>query len=462
MFDPSIYQARRAALARQMGEGLALFLGNGLAPMNYPANPYPFRQDGAFRYLFGLDQPDLAAVVELPSGRAHLFGQDLGLDDVVWMGQQPSVAHLAASAGVEHWHAPEALAPMLREALRLGRPVHFLPPYRGEQELALEALLDIRADRVRQHASEPLIRAYVEVAARKGPEEIAQMELAMERVTRPMYLEAMRLARPGAREQELAGRLEGMVLAAGSALAYPMILSRDGQILHNHSHANVLRAGDLLLIDAGAQSPLGYATDITRTLPVGGKFSPKQAAIYNIVLAAEEAAIQGIAPGVPYRALHLLASRIIAQGLKDLGLMRGEVEAAVEAGAHALFFPHGLGHMIGMDVHDMEGLGEDFVGYDRQHARSTQFGLAYLRLARPLREGFVVTVEPGVYFIPELIDQWKAQGLHQEFIDYDALDEYRDFGGIRIEDNVLVTATGHRVLGPRIPKTIEEVEEAMR
>jgi Xaa-Pro aminopeptidase len=317
--------------------------------------------------------------------------------------------------------------------------------------------LGLPAHEVRQQASEELIKAVVALVSAKGPEEVAEMEKALA-VTHAMHLAAMRAARPGIKEAQLAGIVEGIALAAEGQLAYPAILTVNGQTLHNHYHGNVLQSGQLVLGDFGAETPTHYAGDITRTFPVDQTFTAKQKEIYQLVLDTEEACIAACRPGVRYLDVHLQACRQIAEGLKALGLMQGDVEEAVQQGAHALFFPHGLGHMIGMDVHDMEGLGENYVGYGGEAERSTQFGLKSLRLARALQPGFVLTVEPGIYFIPELIDMWQSQGKFAEFINYDKVQEYRDFGGIRIEDNVLITEEGYRVLGPRIAKTIEEVE----
>jgi Xaa-Pro aminopeptidase len=302
-----------------------------------------------------------------------------------------------------------------------------------------------------------LIKAVVAQRNTKIPQEIEQMGQAHE-VTYEMYTTAMKMAKSGVYERELAGRMEGICLAAGCYLAFPTILTINGQILHNHYHGNQLADGKLLVMDAGAESPMHYASDITRTVPVGGKFMPHQKEIYELVLSAQDKAILSMRPGIKFKDIHVQCAKDIVAGLKSIGLMKGDTEAAVEAGAHALFFPHGLGHMIGLDVHDMENLGEDHVGYDRTVERSSQFGLAYLRMAKELVPGYVLTVEPGIYFIPALIDQWEAEKKHDQFINYEKIKAYRDFGGIRIEDYVLVTEEGRRVLGKSIPKTVEEIE----
>jgi Xaa-Pro aminopeptidase len=327
--------------------------------------------------------------------------------------------------------------------------------------LKLKGLLGIDPVEAKAKASPDLIKAIVAQRSVKTEAEVAEVEKAL-LTTYKMYETAMRMAQPGLYERDIAGRIDGLAIAAAGATAFPTILSKNGQILHNHAHDNRLRKGDLVVVDAGAASPLHYAADITRTVPVGGKFSARQREVYDIVLGANEAAIKAIRPGVKYRDVHLLAARTVAVGLKDIGLMKGDMDEAVAKGAHALFFPHGLGHMIGLDVHDMESLGENHVGYDGTVERSRQFGLAYLRMAKALRAGYVLTVEPGIYFIPALIDKWKAEGTNADFIAFDKLDKFRTFGGIRIEDDVLVTKDGRRVLGKPIPKKAEKVEAAVR
>jgi Xaa-Pro aminopeptidase len=280
-------------------------------------------------------------------------------------------------------------------------------------------------------------------------------------VTQGMYLAAMKMVKPGVLEQDVVGRMDGLALAGGAGTAFPTILTVNGQILHNHDHSHIMRKGRLLVVDSGAESKRHYASDITRTLPVSGKFTTRQREIYEIVLAAQESAIAAMKPGIPYRDIHLKAARLMCAGLKDVGLMKGDTEEAVAAGAHALFFPHGLGHPLGLDVHDMENLGESFVGYDDQTKRSNQFGLDYLRFGRELRPGYVMTVEPGIYFIPALAAKWKKEKKHTGFINYLKVGTYLNFGGIRIEDNVLITAAGRRVLGPPIPKRVKGIERHM-
>ncbi|MHB8055096.1 MAG: aminopeptidase P family protein [Candidatus Aminicenantales bacterium] len=452
MFDAKTYVKRRDLLKKQLGAGLVLLLGNEDSPMNYLDNMYAFRQDSTFLYYFGLDMPGLAAVVDIDEKKDILFGNDVDLDDIIWMGALPTLKDRAARVGVKTSFPAGKLADVVRDAEAKGRKIHILPPYRSEHILKYGALFGLKPEEVNARVSTDLIRAVIAQREVKSEAEVAEIEIAL-LTTYKMYDAAMRMAQPGVWEQDIAGRIEGIAVAGGGGIAFPIILSKNGQILHNHAHINRLKKGDMIVVDAGAASPSRYAADITRTIPVGGAFTSRQLDVYEIVRAANESAVAAIRPGVPYKEIHLLAAKTVASGLKELGLMKGDVDAAVEQGAHALFFPHGLGHALGLDVHDMENLGEGFVGYDDPAQRSTQFGLKSLRLAKKLKPGFVLTVEPGIYFIPVLIDKWKAEKKHVDFIAYPKLDAWRGFGGIRIEDNVLVTKVGGRILGKRIPKT---------
>ncbi|CAH1001299.1 Xaa-Pro aminopeptidase [Neolewinella maritima] len=437
MFTTQTYVARRKQLAEAVGHGLIILPGNGEAPMNYAGNPYPFRQDSTFRYFAGLNQPDLILTINAETGESLLYGDEATLDDMVWMGEQTGLDELAQRAGLQVGGNLQKAV----DTLCLSEVVHYLPTYRDARQMLLCQCLN-EDDR----PSEKLIRAVIAQRSYKSAEELAEMDRAVT-TSMAMHRAAAAGAKPGMREAEVAGMVEGLAISAGGRLAYAAIVSRDGHILHNHAHHNVLREGDLLLIDAGAETPSGYAGDITRTFAVGAEMTAKQQAVYDIVDDAKRRVIEAIRPGVPFRELHDLSARIITNGLKQLGLMKGDTAEAVAAGAHALFYPHGLGHMIGLDVHDMEDLGEDFVGYDEEFQRSEQFGTRNLRLGRRLEEGFTITVEPGIYFIPILTDRWRAEGKHTEYINYDALAAYRDFGGIRLEDNVVVTADNCRVLG---------------
>ncbi|MGI9159781.1 MAG: aminopeptidase P family protein [Saprospiraceae bacterium] len=457
MFSANTYQARRAKLKKDLGSGLVFFPGNQEVGMNYAANTYHFRQDSNFLYFFGIDKPGLAGVVDIDNDREIIFGDELSMEDIVWMGAMPKLKSLAAEAGVAETLPMRRLASYLRKARKSGQKIHFTPPYRHDNMQLLKALLNIPLPKLKESASEALIRAIVSQRAYKSAEEIAEMERAVD-VTGAMHVAAMQAARAGKMEAELAGLVQGLAVANGGNLSYPVILTVNGQILHNHYHGNALENGRLVLGDFGAETAMHYAGDITRTFPVNKKFSARQRDIYDIVLDAEVSAIEALQPGVPYKSIHLATAHRMAEGLKALGLMKGDMQEAVELGAHALFFPHGLGHMIGLDVHDMEDLGEQYVGYSPEVSRSTVFGAAYLRLGRKLEPGFVLTVEPGIYFIPQLIDQWRRKKMFTEFINYEALAKYRNFGGIRIEDNVLITSDGHRVLGDPIPKSVEDVE----
>jgi Xaa-Pro aminopeptidase len=461
MFPKEVYWQRRKLLREQLKSGLVLFPGNGESAMNYKGNTFHYRQDSSFLYFFGLNKPGFHGVCDLDSGRDTLYGDDLTIDDIIWMGELPGVGKLGGSVAVDDTAPVKKLSERIRQAMQSGRPIHILPPYRGDQVLELAELLGVSSHKVDEFVSEDLIRAVVKLRSVKDEYEIAEIEKAVD-VAGLMHTTAMKMAFPGNFEYELAGAIEGIALSHGGQISFPVILSMDGQILHNHYHGNELVEGRMIICDAGAETDMCYASDITRTTPVGGKFSVKQREIYNIVLAANMKTIEASLPGKTYREIHLMAARIISSGLKELGIMKGDVEEAVEAGAHALFFPHGLGHMMGLDVHDMEGLGEDYVGYTDSIRRGEQFGLAYLRMGRELEPGFVMTNEPGCYFIPALIDQWKAGKKFEQFINYNKVDSYRGFGGIRIEDDVLITEAGNRVLGTPIPKAPDEVEATMR
>ena len=457
MFAAETYIERRRRLKHELSDGIVLFLGHCESARNYADNPYPFRQDSSFLYFWGLNTPGLAALIDLDEGTEVLFGTDPTVDEVVWTGPLPSLEERARRIGVST-HAPiDQLADRLQHAQEQGRPIHFLPQYRPNGRQQMQRLLDIPVGQVNDHTSEALIRAVVAQRSVKSDEEVAEIEAAVD-IAHAMHTNVMRNTAPGVPERTVAGDLWGLTRSRGGWLSFQPTVSVHGEVLHNTISDRPMQAGELTLCDAGAETTSNYASDITRVTPVSGTFSDRQRDIYRVVLQAQERAIEAIQPGVPFKQIHLQAARDMTASMKQLGFMRGDVDEAVAAGAHALFFPHGLGHMMGLDVHDMEGLGEDYVGYDATTERSDQFGLNSLRLARPLETGFVLTVEPGVYFIPALIDQWKAEGRHAAFVNYDKFEAFKDFGGIRIEDDVLVTTDGHRTLGPPIPKQVEEVE----
>jgi Xaa-Pro aminopeptidase len=449
MFTAETYTNRRARLGASFQSGLLLFLGNDESSMNYADNTYPFRQDSTWLYYFGIDLPGLAAVIDVDEHRTVVFGDDLTLDAIVWTGPQPKVSELASRAGVADTAPASALTDVLRKAQSSGRTIRFLPPYRGEHRLKLADVLGLSLVRADSGASLDFVRAVVAMRNYKSPEEVAEIERAVN-TSVDMHVTAMAMTRPGMRESDIA-------LAAGGGLSFPVIATVHGETLHNHFHGNTLASGDLFLLDSGAETAMHYAGDLTSTFPVDPTFTSRQKDVYQVVLDAHLAAVAAVKPGRPFREVHLLACRTLAEGLKGLGLMKGDLDEAVAHGAHAMFFQCGLGHMMGMDVHDMENLGEVWVGYEGQ-PKSTQFGLKSLRLARPLEPGFVMTVEPGLYFIPELIRRWKAEGRFLDFICYDRLETFADFGGARIEENLLVTPDGHRILGKPRPRTIEEVE----
>ncbi|HQG55822.1 MAG TPA: aminopeptidase P family protein [Bacteroidales bacterium] len=457
MFSSEVYSDRRQKLRSLVKSGLAFFPGNVESPVNYPANPYHFRQDSSFLYFFGLDLPGLAGVIDFDSGDEWIFGDDFDLNDIVWMGPQPTVRELAIKCGIAKTAPLKKLEEIIADAVSKKRKIHFLPPYRGETKMMLGALLKEDPCKMKTLASEELIRAVVSLRIIKEAIEIEEIEKAVN-ISWEMHVTAMKMCSAGVKEQEIFGVIEGIAWSKGAGPAFPVILSINGQTLHNHAHNNILTEGRMMVTDAGAESLLHYASDITRTTPVGGKFNSRQRDIYEVVLRANNLAIGEAKPGKSFRQIHIDACKAIAQGMKELGLMKGDTEEAVMQGAHALFMPHGLGHMLGLDVHDMEGLGENYVGYNDRTKRSDQFGLSFLRFALECKPGHVITIEPGCYFIPQLIDQWKSEGKFKEYICYDRLESYRDFGGIRIEDNIAITETGCRLLGRPIPKTVEEVE----
>jgi Xaa-Pro aminopeptidase len=454
MFALEIYQQRRTSLAEHLDGGLVILPGHGESPMNYADNPYPFRQDSTFLYYVGLDQPELVALLDVDSGTTTLFGDELTLDQIVWMGDLPTIAARAERVGASEVRPRSELEGRVAAARSAGREIRFLPPYRSDVVLLVASLLDLPPSLVPEKASVQLIRAVVEQRSRKSAEEIAEIEEAVA-TSVAMHEAAIRLARPGTTERTIAAEVERIAMDAGGRIAFPVIATINGQTLHNHVHPNRLAEGNLFLLDCGAETALGYAGDLTTTFPVSAHFDERQKTIHELLMRAYEAAVAAVAPGVPNRTVHFTAARVIFEGMKEIGVMKGDGEEALAAGAHAIVFPHGIGHMMGLDVHDMESLGENHIGHDGEQ-RSTQFGLKSLRLARPLEPGFVITVEPGIYFIPQLIDAWRSRGHCAEYIDFDELDRWRDFGGVRNEEDYLLTVDGARRLGPRKPQEIED------
>ena len=461
MFSKDIYVQRRKALCAQLNSGLLLFLGNKETPCNYLDNTYRFRQDSTFLYFFGLDEPDLAATIDLDSGAETLFGDDIGIDSIVWMGPQPPMREKADKVAVAHVRPTADLADVVQKATAAGRTVHFLSPYRYANKITLMDLLGIHPDAQKAKASEAFTRAVIALRAIKQPEEVAELDKAAN-IGYMMHYAAMKMAKMGMLEQELVGVMEGVAISNGYMPSFPIILSQNGETLHNHTHHQTLTDGRLLLIDAGAENNSHYASDFTRTIPCSGTFTPQQKELYNLVLDANNHAMSLCKPGVPFKQVHLAAARVITEGLKGMGIMKGNTEDAIANGAHAMFFPSGLGHNMGLDVHDMEDLGENWVGYDHTVTRSTQFGLKSLRMAKALSVGHVMTVEPGIYFIPALMDKWRAEKVNTDYLCFDKMDTFRTFGGIRIEEDILITPDGYRMLGAkRLPVTVEEIEETM-
>lgn len=454
MFSKETYVQRRAELKRRVGSGLLLFLGNDDCGMNYADNTYRYRQDSTFLYYFGLPFAGLAAVIDADNGREIIFGDELTIDDIVWMGTQPTLHEKAHSVGVDQVLPSGQLRDVLDKALAAGQPVRYLPTYRPEHRIKLWRLLDVKPGD--EKPSVEFIRGVVDMRNHKTPEEIAEIEKACD-VTADMHIAATEAIQPGMHEYEIAALIEYIAGKNNCPLSFPTICTVHGETLHNHCHGNVIKPGDMVLIDAGAERPSGYAGDMSSTICAGKTFTPRQKSIYDIQVASHLAAVEMLRPGVPFLNVYERAAEVICAGMKDLGILKGDPRDAVAAGAHAMFFQCGLGHMMGLDVHDMENLGEVYVGYDGK-PKSTQFGRKSLRLARPLEEGFVLTIEPGVYFIPELIDLWQGQGLFTDFINYDELNKWRDFGGIRNEEDYLITTDGARRLGKKIPLTTEEVE----
>ena len=463
------YMRRRAQLKKDVSSGLLLFLGNDEVGMNYADNTYRFRQDSTMLYFFGLDFPGIAAIIDIDEDREIVFGNDLTIDDIVWTGSMPSLKERCEPVGITDVRPMSELAKIVngksanrtREALGSSKKsVHFLPPYRGDHRVWLWELLGVEPAAQAAKASVEFIKAIVRQRNYKDEEEIRLIEESVDLSTE-MHLAAYRTVRPGIHESEVAAAVEEVACRHGNALAFPTIATVQGQVLHNHGFIHDLKEGDIFLLDAGAETKNHYAGDLSSSMPVGEKFTDRQAEVYNIHLRSFQAAVDKLQLGTPFRDAHIAAATEIARGMKELGLMKGDPAEAAECGAYALFFPCGLGHMVGLDVHNMENLGEQYVGYAEGQVKSTQFGFKSLRLARPLEKGFVFTIEPGIYFIPELMDKWEAEGQFRDFICYDKLGPWRDFTGLRNELNYVMTDSGARLLGTiKKPMTIEEVYKA--
>lgn len=463
MFDKQTYVNRRAKLRSLVKDGIIILFGNNESPCNYPSNGYyPFRQDSSFLYYFGLNRDGLVGVIDIDNNRETIFGNDIDIEDIVWYGSVDSVHDLAAQVGVENTAPMRALKSTCNEALKLKRKIHFLPPYRHDIQIQIFDLLGIHPVQQKEAASMELIKAVVKMRSAKEPQEIEELERAAE-IGYMMHTTAMKLTRPGVTEKFVGGQVDGVANSYGAKVSFATIYSQHGEIMHGNPSMSVLEAGRLALCDAGAETINNYCSDNTRTMPVSGKFTQRQLEIYSIVEACHDYVLEVAKPGVKYFDVHLAVCRLMTDRLKELGLMKGDTEEAVAAGAHAMFLPHGLGHMMGLDVHDMENLDQINVGFDEEtRPNLEQFGTNCLRMGRRLEKGFVVTDEPGIYFIPALIDDWKAKGHCKEFINFDLLETYKDFGGIRIEDDILVTEDGCRFIGAkRIPYHPKDVETFM-
>lgn len=459
MFSKETYINRRKALKELVGNGLVIILGNNDSPANYPNNCYTFRQDSSFLYFFGAKRDGLAGAIDIDNDKEYFLGNDIDIDDIVWYGSVESIRDMADMVGVAQTAPFNKLTELVAQAKQTGQKIHFLPPYRHDHMILLEELLGIKPSQQKEASSMELIKAVVTLRSTKSDEEIKEIERACS-IGFKMHTTAMKLAQPGVTEHFIGGTINGIANALGDKVSFSSIVTMHGEILHGAPKMNYLEAGRLLLVDAGAETINNYCSDHTRTTPVSGKFTHRQRDIYTIVEQAHDLALKKAKPGVLWYDVHMDVCRLITNGLKDLGLMKGDTEEAVASGAHALFLPHGLGHMMGMDVHDMENLGQTNVGYDEEIQPSTQFGTASLRMGRRLQKGFVVTDEPGIYFIPDLIDNWKANNINSDFLNFDVIEKYKDFGGIRIEDDVLVTENGVRFLGKDIiPYHADDVEK---
>ena len=462
MFSKETYISRRQELKRLVSEGVVILFGNNETPYNYPANTYaPMRQDSSFLYYFGQHRDGLVGVIDIDNDEEWIFGDDIDVEDIVWMGFTPSVADLAAEVGVTKTAPMAQLVELCCRATATKTTVHFLPPYRYDTKIQIMDLLGIHPSKQKEAASLKLIQAVVKMRATKSAEEIACIEAACD-VGYAMHTTAQRLIKPGMTERFVAGQVDGIARSLSQGNSFPTIFSQQGEIMHGCPSDAVMEAGRVVICDAGCEYD-DYCSDHTRTMPVSGKFTQRQLEIYSIVEECHDYVLDVAKPGMKYMDVHFAVCRRMTDRLKELRLMKGDTEEAVKAGAHAMFLPHGLGHMMGMDVHDMESLGQIYVGFDEEtRPNLEQFGTNCLRMGRKLEEGFVLTDEPGIYFIPALIDDWKAKGHCKEFINFDKLETYKDFGGIRIEDDILITKDGCRFLGTkRIPYHPQELEEFM-
>lgn len=457
MFNKEIYVERRKKLKENFKDGIILIMGNDFSPLDCPDNTYPFIQDATFKYYFGIDHNGLIGMIDIDKNKEIIFGNDFTMSDIIWMGKQKYLKDLAKDVGIENFVEKEEI----KKYLENRKNIRFTNQYRADNVMYLSSILNISPFEFDKYTSFDLVKAIIKQRNIKDRVEIQEIERAVN-ITKEMHLAAMRNVKAGMKEYELVAEVEREPRKYNAYYSFQTILTKNGQILHNHNHSNVLKDGDLVLLDCGALSDEIYCGDMTTTFPVSGKFTERQKTIHNIVRDMFDKAKDLARSGITYKEVHLEVCKVLAENMKKLGLMKGNIEGAVAAGAHALFMPHGLGHMMGMTVHDMENFGEINVGYAEGEKKSAQFGLSSLRLAKKLEVGNVFTIEPGIYFIPDLFEKWKSEKLHQEFLDYDEIEKYMDFGGIRMERDILIQEDGtSRILGDKFPRTANEIEEYM-
>lgn len=466
MFNKKVYVERREELCKIMKKGIGVFLGNGDSPKNYLDNCYEFSQDSTFLYYFGLNRANLVAVIDFSNGDTYISGVDFTLDDMIWMGEQKTILECSKEYGINKFIQDKKLKEFILDKSEgtdeddedYYQEILYIEPYRADLTIKLAELLDIEISEVLTYSSLKLKKAVIQQRNIKSQEEIVEIERAVN-ITREMHLKAMEIIRPDIYEYEIKAEVEKVAEKYNCTTSFQTIATIHGETLHNHNYNNLLKEGDILLLDCGARTELGYCGDMTTVIPVSGKFSEKQKEIYGILIEMFDAAVSKLKPEVEYREAYLASSKVLIEGMKRLGMLTGQTEEILEKGAHALFFPHGLGHMLGMDVHDCENLGEEYVGYDEGKSRDKRPGHGSLRLARTLKVGHVFTVEPGIYFIPRFIENWKSKGLFKEHLNYSEIEKYSDFGGMRYEGDFVITEESSRRLGDRMPKLYTEVEE---
>ncbi|MGL5989195.1 aminopeptidase P family protein [Cetobacterium sp.] len=461
MFQKEIYISRREELKRLVGSGLIIVMGNSESPMSYSDNCYNFIQDSTFLYYFGLNSPDLIGLIDVKKNKSYIFGKEFTIDDIIWMGKQQKFKDKSLEVGVENFLDIEELKLVVDSAKVENRKIHFTNQYRLENSYKLSKILDLSLEDISTQFSEKLVQSIIDMRSIKSEIEILEMEAATN-ITRDMHLVAMKNIKSGMKAFELVALLESAAKKMNATMSFHTICTKNSAVLHNHDHSNVFKDGDLVLLDCGAKLESGYCGDMTTVFPVSGEFDSRQKDLYSLLIEMFDKAEECTKPGVKNKSVHLEVARVLTRGLVERGFMSGDIESIVKAGAYALFFPHGLGHMIGLDVHDLENFGENRVGYDSETIRENQFGIRSLRMGKELKKGHVLTIEPGIYFIPELIEKWESSGLFREFINYEKVKEYSDFGGLRYEGDFLITEDSNRRLGYKMPKYADEVEKIMK